>query len=223
MVHRRHLEHFERDSSIFPADGWSVVADEGPARCEEGRARRRVGPRDRAPHVARPLRRAGSPAIDPATLGRTQPAASSEFVAVTRLADFLLTARELMRSSIDAELITLRARARSTGLQGERNAGDEFDGLTRALLSAGSRAVLVSLWNVDQRSSFELMRHYGRGSLREASRGPRGRGPDPRQRGLRPRDRAAPHPVGASGSGTLEAGNSHPPQPLPGALGATPT
>jgi hypothetical protein len=91
---------------------------------------------------------------------------------VTRLADFLLTARELMRSSIDAELITLRARARSTGLQGEWNAGDEFDGLTRALLSAGSRAVLVSLWNVDQRSSFELMRHYGRGSLREASRGP---------------------------------------------------
>ena len=42
-------------------------------------------------------------------------------------------------------------------------AGDDFVGLTRAFLRAGSGAVLASLWEVDDRSTPELMKaFYGR-------------------------------------------------------------
>ena len=51
-------------------------------------------------------------------------------------------------------LVTLSAC--ETGL-GERSGGDEIIGLTRAFLVAGSRAVLSTLWQVDDAASAELM------------------------------------------------------------------
>ena len=41
-------------------------------------------------------------------------------------------------------------------------AGDDFVGLTRALLFAGSHSVLASLWKVDDRSTLELMEAFYR-------------------------------------------------------------
>jgi CHAT domain-containing protein len=71
---------------------------------------------------------------------------------------FLLSLPDLLDRSITARLVTLRAC--SSGLAHQRNAGDEFDGLSRALLYAGARAVLVSLWNVDQQSSRQLLARF---------------------------------------------------------------
>ena len=39
-------------------------------------------------------------------------------------------------------------------------AGDEFVSLTRAFLLAGSRSVLATLWEVDDRSTVELMEGF---------------------------------------------------------------
>ena len=72
--------------------------------------------------------------------------------------NFVLSARDLLRSEIRADLVTLRAC--STGIQGERNTGDELEGLARSLIYAGSPSVIVSLWNVDQESSRDLVREF---------------------------------------------------------------
>jgi tetratricopeptide (TPR) repeat protein len=82
---------------------------------------------------------------------------------------FILTVGDLRGSPLQAELVTLNAC--STGLQAQRNEGDEFDGFTRAILLSGARAVMVNLWNVDQESSHEFLRAFyrnwlgGRGSI----------------------------------------------------------
>lgn len=71
---------------------------------------------------------------------------------------FLVTARELMRASLGADLVTLSAC--SSGLQTARNAGDEMEGFTRAILAAGSATSLVAMWNVDQASSRGLLGNF---------------------------------------------------------------
>ena len=73
--------------------------------------------------------------------------------------DGRLEVYEILRMHLRARLVTLSAC--DTGLGGgyfsEFPAGDEFVGLTRAFLSAGSAAVLSSLWEVDDRSTMQLM------------------------------------------------------------------
>ena len=53
-------------------------------------------------------------------------------------------------------------------MQGQENRGDEFSGLVRSLLYAGADGVIAALWNVDQRSSRDLLaecyRHLGAGA-----------------------------------------------------------
>jgi tetratricopeptide (TPR) repeat protein len=71
---------------------------------------------------------------------------------------FILTAGDFLRTTMNAELVTLRAC--STGLQAARNAGDEFDGFSRNLIQAGNAATLVSLWNVDQESSHRFLKRF---------------------------------------------------------------
>jgi tetratricopeptide (TPR) repeat protein len=73
---------------------------------------------------------------------------------------YLVTVRDLMRINLDAELVTLSAC--STGLQRQRNAGDELEGFARALLSAGAGSALLAMWNVDQSSSYELLSKFYR-------------------------------------------------------------
>jgi CHAT domain-containing protein len=78
----------------------------------------------------------------------------------------VLNARELLDDNFATDLIALRAC--STGLSAPRERGDELDGLSRALLYAGARALIASLWNVDQESSqalFARFYHHWNGGL----------------------------------------------------------
>jgi CHAT domain-containing protein len=74
-------------------------------------------------------------------------------------ADSFLYMHEIPSLDLDAELVTLSS-CRS-GL-GEMLRGEGLNGLTRAFLQAGARAVLVSLWNVDDRSTGEFMEVFYR-------------------------------------------------------------
>ena len=87
--------------------------------------------------------------------GRSRPPRNPSYLERAR---YVLTVRDLMDLRTDASLVTLRAC--SSGALSAHHAGDEFEGLTRALLDAGSATVLASLWNVDQRSSLDLLRRF---------------------------------------------------------------
>ncbi|HSR51340.1 MAG TPA: CHAT domain-containing protein [Acidobacteriota bacterium] len=65
--------------------------------------------------------------------------------------DGLLEAREIMELRLNADLVFLSAceTALGAGYYSDIPPGDDFRGLTQAFLDAGSRAVLASLWKVD--------------------------------------------------------------------------
>ncbi|MGI5499237.1 CHAT domain-containing protein [Lentzea sp. CA-135723] len=73
------------------------------------------------------------------------------------LADGRCTVADLTSLRLDCDLVTLSAC--ETGLA-EQAPGDELLGLTRALIYAGARAVLVSLWPVDEISTSILMHAF---------------------------------------------------------------
>jgi CHAT domain-containing protein/Tfp pilus assembly protein PilF len=78
--------------------------------------------------------------------------------------DGRLEVHEILDLRLDADLVTLSAcnTALGTGYFAEVPAGDDFVGLTRAFLVAGSPSVLASLWEVNDRSTLRLMqRFYG--------------------------------------------------------------
>jgi CHAT domain-containing protein/tetratricopeptide (TPR) repeat protein len=75
------------------------------------------------------------------------------------LEDAVLTAEEIMRLSIDTDLVILSAC--SSG-RSEQRPGDELIGLARALMQAGAPTVLVSLWPVDDLSTSLLMEGFYR-------------------------------------------------------------
>lgn len=87
-----------------------------------------------------------------ATHGRFR--ADNPLFSSIRLADRDLTLFDLYQLRLSAELVTLSGCV--TGLNVVA-AGDELIGLTRGLLFAGARAVLVSLWEVHDASTAELM------------------------------------------------------------------
>jgi CHAT domain-containing protein len=77
--------------------------------------------------------------------------------------DGLLDASEILELKIDADLVVLSAcdtggagneAADSTGLQG---GGEALGGLTRAVIYAGGRALIVSHWSVDSAATVRLM------------------------------------------------------------------
>lgn len=74
----------------------------------------------------------------------------------------LLEVHEILRLPLNASLVTLSAcqTAMGSGHFREFPAGDDFVGLARAFLVAGSDAVLASLWPVDDRSTAELMQNF---------------------------------------------------------------
>lgn len=76
--------------------------------------------------------------------------------------DGRLEVHEILALPLRASLVTLSACETALGsdLLGAVPAGDDFVGLTRAFLHAGSGAVLASLWDVDDRSTAELMRAF---------------------------------------------------------------
>ena len=76
--------------------------------------------------------------------------------------DGLLEVHEILGLKLQANLVTLSAcqTALGSGYLADVPAGDEFVGLTRAFLSAGSNSVLATLWEVDDRSSVQLMQRF---------------------------------------------------------------
>ena len=71
--------------------------------------------------------------------------------------DGFLQAREIAQLSLDADLVTLSAC--QSGL-GKVLDGEGVQGLSRAFFLAGARSVVVSLWNVNDAATSELMRRF---------------------------------------------------------------
>jgi CHAT domain-containing protein len=78
--------------------------------------------------------------------------------------DGFLRAHEIYNLKLPAELVVLSAC--QTGL-GKEVKGEGLVGLTRGFMYAGARRVVVSLWNVNDRATAELMQRFYRGMLRE--------------------------------------------------------
>ena len=71
---------------------------------------------------------------------------------------------EVLSLRLVASLVTLSAcdTGLGAGQLAETPAGEEFIGLTQAFLSAGSRAVLASLWAINDRSTADVMERFYR-------------------------------------------------------------
>jgi CHAT domain-containing protein/Tfp pilus assembly protein PilF len=78
--------------------------------------------------------------------------------------DGRLEVHEILNLRLKADLVALSAceTALGSGYFAEAPAGDDFVGLTRAFLYAGSTAVLATLWEVNDRSALDLMRSFYR-------------------------------------------------------------
>jgi len=76
----------------------------------------------------------------------------------TRIYDGCLSAGEIVREwKLDADLLTLSACETALG---KRVAGEGYIGFAHAFLQVGARALLVSLWEVEDRSTAMLMRRF---------------------------------------------------------------
>jgi CHAT domain-containing protein/Tfp pilus assembly protein PilF len=68
-----------------------------------------------------------------------------------------LKASEIFSLNLKADLVVLSAC--ETGL-GKINSGDEIIGLARAFIYAGTPSIITTLWQVNDRASYELMREF---------------------------------------------------------------
>ena len=75
-----------------------------------------------------------------------------------------LRAHEIADLRLAADLVVLSACRTALG---KEIRGEGLVGLTRAFLDAGAEGVLVSLWQVEDRATAELMRRFYKGMLRE--------------------------------------------------------
>ncbi len=78
--------------------------------------------------------------------------------------DGFLRAHEIYNLNLPAELVVLSAC--QTGL-GKEIKGEGLVGLTRGFMYAGARRVLVSLWNVNDKATAELMQRFYRRMLKD--------------------------------------------------------
>jgi CHAT domain-containing protein/Tfp pilus assembly protein PilF len=78
--------------------------------------------------------------------------------------DGFLHTNEIYNLNLPAELVVLSAC--ETGL-GKEIKGEGLVGLTQGFMYAGARRVVVSLWNVNDKATAELMARFYRGMLRE--------------------------------------------------------
>lgn len=81
--------------------------------------------------------------------------------------DGILKAREIMHWSVPAELVNLSACQTALG----KVSGDGIIGLSRAFLVAGSRSVLVSLWNISDAATAAFMQHFYQYYLASGNKG----------------------------------------------------
>jgi CHAT domain-containing protein len=75
-----------------------------------------------------------------------------------------LRAHEISDLDLAADLVVLSACRTALG---EEIRGEGLVGLTRAFVEAGAERVLVSLWQVDDRATAEIMRHMYREMVQE--------------------------------------------------------
>jgi CHAT domain-containing protein/tetratricopeptide (TPR) repeat protein len=92
-----------------------------------------------------------------AVLREEDPLASALLLASGDGEDGRLEVREILGMALDAELVVLSAC--ETGL-GRLSRGDELLGLQRAFVYAGTPAVVTTLWKVDDRATFRVMRVF---------------------------------------------------------------
>lgn len=90
-------------------------------------------------------------------LSENDPLSSALLLAPGGGDDGRLEVREVLGLDLHARLVVLSAC--ETGL-GKLSRGDELVGLQRAFLYAGTPAVVTTLWKVDDRASFELVRVF---------------------------------------------------------------
>lgn len=90
-------------------------------------------------------------------LSESDPLSSAILLAPGDGEDGRLEVREVFGLDLHARLVVLSAC--ETGL-GQLSRGDELVGLQRAFLYAGTPAVVTTLWKVDDRASFELVRAF---------------------------------------------------------------
>jgi CHAT domain-containing protein len=78
--------------------------------------------------------------------------------------DGLLEVHEILELKLESDLVTLSAceTALGSGFFAEIPAGDDFVSMTRAFLQVGSASVLATLWEVDDRSTVDLMNMFYR-------------------------------------------------------------
>ena len=79
--------------------------------------------------------------------------------------DGFLRTHDIYNLKLPAELVVLSAC--ETGL-GKDVKGEGIEGLTRGFMYAGARRVVVSLWNVNDKATAELMQHLYTGMLRSS-------------------------------------------------------
>lgn len=92
-----------------------------------------------------------------AELSESDPLSSAVLLVPGAGEDGRLEVREVFGLDLHARLVVLSAC--ETGL-GKLSRGDELVGLQRAFLYAGTPAVVTTLWKVDDRASFELVRAF---------------------------------------------------------------
>jgi len=81
--------------------------------------------------------------------------------------DGILKAREIMHWSVPAELVNLSACQTALG----KVSGEGIIGLSRAFLVAGSRSVLVSLWNISDAATAAFMQQFYQYYLASGNKG----------------------------------------------------
>jgi CHAT domain-containing protein len=90
-------------------------------------------------------------------LNESDPLASALLLVPGGADDGRLEVRELFSLELSARLVVLSAC--ETGI-GKLSRGDELVGLQRAFLYAGTPAIVTTLWKVDDRASFDLVRVF---------------------------------------------------------------
>jgi CHAT domain-containing protein len=94
-----------------------------------------------------------------AEFNEEDPMSSALLLAVEGKEDGRLKVEEIFSLDLKTSLVVLSAC--ETGL-GKLSSGDELVGLTRAFIYAGTPSIVTTLWKVNDRASYELMREFYR-------------------------------------------------------------
>jgi CHAT domain-containing protein len=94
-----------------------------------------------------------------AEFDETDPLGSALLLAATGGEEGRLEVQEIFGLDLHASLVVLSACETALG---KLTRGDELTGLTRAFIYAGTPSVITTLWQVNDRAAFELMREFYR-------------------------------------------------------------